>query len=49
MEKRKCDMCGTGDRDVGWTGTKICPHCSAFACSKCGNGKTKCPKCHKKY
>ncbi len=49
MEKRKCDICGTGDKYVGWTGTKICPHCSAFACSKCGSGKTKCPKCHKKY
>jgi len=31
MAKRRCDICGKGDKDVGWTGAKICLHCGAFA------------------
>ncbi|RZB29484.1 MAG: hypothetical protein AEth_01119 [Candidatus Argoarchaeum ethanivorans] len=48
MAKRRCDLCGK-EREVGWPGAKLCPHCGAFLCSGCGSGKSTCPFCHKSY
>jgi len=45
--KRRCDVCGTDNKDVSWAGAKVYS-CGHFACSKCGIIYSHCPisGCH---